>query len=144
MNPSKKTQSCMNWNLPSWHWWNSLAYTNTANGIGGTSLHQYRHFDGGNKHMNDGWMHGGGMAWGISPMEVAEPHAWRTRSSCWRDTLTHSSCWRDTLKKRIPSKKSLQTDPLKKKVWKTILLRYFAQVCTSLVQFPSISSSCTK
>ena len=31
--------------------------------------------DGGNKHMDDGWMHGGELTWGISPMGVAEPYA---------------------------------------------------------------------
>lgn len=29
----------------------------------------------------------------------AEPHAWRSRCSYWRDTLTRYWCWWDPLKK---------------------------------------------
>jgi len=36
MNPIKKTQPCMNWNLPSWH--TGVACTNTANFNGRTSF----------------------------------------------------------------------------------------------------------
>ena len=75
-------------------------------------------------------------AWGISPMGVAEPHAWRTRWWCWRDTLKKKRAYMKNLlvvlagylKKKTPSKNCLQRDPSRKKVCKTTPLCHFASV----------------
>ena len=118
-----------------------FSFTNLARPTGGSmwiSISNSATLTGGNCMMMDALMdawvkkHVGMWAWGISPMGVAEPYAWRSRFWCWRNTWTRYWYCRDPFKKRPPPEKVYKEILWEKKFLKPPIWRHFASKSKSI------------